>query len=343
MEEIREHLEKAQNPIFYYDNDADGLCSFLILRRYIGRGKGVAIRSFPELDEGYARKAQELKADYVFVLDKPVLSEKFVKEIDELGLPFVWIDHHDLVAEEWEKNFDNFYVYNPARNSGDDKSTEPVTYLSYKITNRKEDLWLGIIGCISDHYLPDFAEEFKEKYSEFWGKVEEPFDAYFNTEIGKIAMAFNFGLKDSVSNVVRMQNFLISCQNPGDVLQEVSGNYSFRKKHQDIMKKYYILLEKAKECVGDKLLFFEYSGMLSISADLSNELLYRFPGKYIIVAYRNGAISNLSIRGDKVKNVLAKVFEKMEGSGGGHENAVGARVATDDLQKFKEIFTSEIV
>ena len=36
--EIREHLEKAQNPIFFFDNDYDGLTSYLQLRRHIGRG-----------------------------------------------------------------------------------------------------------------------------------------------------------------------------------------------------------------------------------------------------------------------------------------------------------------
>ena len=71
VKEIREHLEKAQAPIFFFDNDADGLASFLLLRRYINRGKGVAIKSFPDLNESYARKLYELKPDYVFVLDKP--------------------------------------------------------------------------------------------------------------------------------------------------------------------------------------------------------------------------------------------------------------------------------
>ena len=99
IDEIREHLEKAQNPLFYYDNDADGLCSFVLLRRFSGRGKGVAVRSFPELNASYAKKAQELNADYVFVLDKPVLSREFVEEIAKLQLPLVWIDHHDVPRE----------------------------------------------------------------------------------------------------------------------------------------------------------------------------------------------------------------------------------------------------
>ena len=73
FEELREHLEKAQNPVFLYDNDADGFCSFVLLRRFIGRGKGVAVRTYPEIDIGYAKRAKELGADYIFVLDRPFL------------------------------------------------------------------------------------------------------------------------------------------------------------------------------------------------------------------------------------------------------------------------------
>ena len=79
VKEIREHLENARNPVFFFDNDPDGLCSFLLLQRYIGRGRGVAIKSFPELDKGYFRKIEELDADYIFILDKPLVSQDFLQ------------------------------------------------------------------------------------------------------------------------------------------------------------------------------------------------------------------------------------------------------------------------
>ena len=53
LKEIKEHLEKAQNPLFFFDNDNDGLCSFLLLRRFIDRGRGIAIKSFPDLNVSY--------------------------------------------------------------------------------------------------------------------------------------------------------------------------------------------------------------------------------------------------------------------------------------------------
>lgn len=342
MRKIREHLENAQNPLFYYDNDADGLCSFVILQRFLGRGKGVAIKSFPELDVKYAKKAQELNADYVFILDKPIISRGFVEEITKLQLPIVWIDHHEVQTENFEKQFENFFSFNPIRNRGKNKSSEPVTYLCYKLTERKEDIWLAMMGCIADHFLPDFSEEFKALYPEFWGDVKAPFDAYFGTEIGNIAKAVNFGLKDSVSNVVQLQKFLISCKGPSYVLSEMSTNYSFRKKYQDITKKYNILLKKAKESLKNNLLFFEYSGETSMSADLANELIHIYPGKTIAVIYKKDIIGNVSMRGKSAKKILEKVLKEIEGSGGGHEEAVGARINIRDIPSFKKILEEEV-
>jgi len=340
INEIKEHLEKAQNPLFYYDNDCDGLCSFLLLRRYIGRGKGVAVRSFPELDAQYARKARELNADYVFILDKPVVSRDFVEEIDRLQLPLVWIDHHNVSSPDL-KEFKNLFIYNPTKNK--EKSEEPVTYWAYQIAKRKEDIWLAVIGCVADHHLPGFAEEFASEFPEFWGKVKKPFDAYYKTEIGRIAQALNFGLKDSTTNIIHLQNFLITCKGPQDVFLEVTANQSFRKKYTDIRKKYDLLLEEAKQEVSGNLIFFEYSGEISMSSDLSNELSYIYPDKYIAVIYKKGGISNISLRGRKVKGILENIIKKIENmSGGGHEDAVGARIKTDDINKFKSALLEQI-
>lgn len=343
IEEIREHLERAQNPVFLYDNDADGLCSFILLRKFINRGKGVAIRSYPDLNEQYAKRAIELNADYVFVLDKPLISKEFVEALDKVQIPVVWIDHHDVSDEGYERDFTNFYLYNVAKNKGKEKSDEPVSYWAYKIAGRKEDLWISMMGCISDHYLPDFSNEFAENYGEYWGKVKEPFDAYYKTEIGRIARSLNFGIKDSMSNVVNLQNFLIKCKGPSEVFSEVIHNESFRKRYEEIKKRYDSLLEKAKESVEEDLVFFEYGGEMSISSDLANELYYTHKGKYVAVAYTKGAIANVSLRGKGVKKILDRILKQMENaSGGGHEDAVGARIKAEDLGRFKELLKKEM-
>lgn len=340
QQELKEHLERAQNPIFFFDNDADGLSSFLIIRRWLGRGKGVAVRSYPGLNESYAKRAQELNADYVFILDKPVLTREFLSIIDQMNLPCIWIDHHINQNEDFSdlKSFESFnYAY-------DGKSGEPVTYVSYKLTGRKEDLWIAVAGCIADHYLPNFAEDFAKEYPELWGKnIEEPFDAYYNSEIGKIAQSFNFGLKDSITNVVAMQNFLILCASPADVFSEVIGNKAFRDKYFNLKKKYDLLIEESKKAVFGKLIFFTYGGETSMSGDVSNEISYRNKDKYVAIGYVDGASCNFSLRGTNVRLLFEKVSAQMEEiAGGGHLDAIGARVRTSDLEKFKELLIKEI-
>jgi len=350
VKEIKEHLNKAQNPLFFFDNDPDGLCSFLLLQRYIRRGKGVPIKSFPELTVDYFRKINELNADYVFILDKPVVSEEFFKKIEQVNIPTVWIDHHFIDKKDIPK-FVNYY--NPFFNRP--KTTEPVTALCYQISKKKEDLWLAIIGCISDKFIPDFYSEFEKDYPDFTIKRKNAFcqnsssikcqiscsafDIFYKSQIGKIARIFSFALKDKTTNVISMLKFLMKVKTPYDVLEETNKNYTMHYRFKQIDPKYQKLLKKAIaiEKKSEKILFFQYGGDLSISSDLSNELSYLFPKKIIVVIYITGIKANISVRGKKVREITLKAIRDLDdATGGGHENAVGAQIKVEDLEKFRK-------
>lgn len=331
--EIREHLGNAQNPLFFFDNDPDGLCSFLLLQRYIKKGKGFPIKSFPALTSDYFRKVNELKADYIFILDKPVVSKEFWKEVEQVNIPVVWIDHHEIDKENIP-HFVNYY--NPLMN--EHPTNEPVTALCYQITQKKDDLWIAIIGCISDKFVPDFYPEFKKNYPDLSINSKNAFDIFYKTSIGKIANLFSFALKDRTTNVINMLKFLMKVETPYEVLEESSKTYNMYSRFKQINKKYDKLIEKAKSLVNDnKILFFQYAGDLSMSSDLANELSYLFPGKIIVVIYIKGVKANISVRGKKIRDLLLKSIEKLEGAtGGGHEDAVGAQIRIEDLEIFKK-------
>ena len=332
--EIREHLEKAQNPVFFFDNDADGLCSFLLLQRFIGRGKGVAMKS---ADSGnYFKKVQELNADYIFILDKPVVSEKFFEEVRQINIPVVWIDHHDMGNEIPE--FVNYY--NPLLNKG--KTNEPVTELCYGVAEKKEDLWIAVVGCISDMRIPKFYSEFKEKYPDLVINSDNPLEIYFKSQAGKIAKIFNCALKDRTTNVVHMLKFLMKVKNPYEVLEESNSNQAMHKRFNEINERNQKLLDKVDSNQG-KVLFFQYGGEMSISAELADGIRYKFPGKIVVVIYVAGEKVNISVRGENVREMVLEVIKDLEGAtGGGHENAVGVRVKVKDIEKFKKRF-SELV
>ena len=335
IKEIREYLEQSHNPLFFFDNDADGLCSFLLLRRAFGKGKGVPIRSFPELNASYFRKVQELKADYIFILDKPLVADEFLKEAEKYNIPIVWIDHHEI--QNANRFSELVKYYNPTLN--EQKSTEPTTFLCYQVANKKEDIWFAVVGCISDRHLPDFYEDFTKKYADLSIESKNAFDVYYTSQIGKIARIFSFALKDSITNVVNMLKFLVQVKMPYEILEEDKRNYTMHKRFRQIHGRDMKLLIKAEDHYkkGGKLLFFQYGGDLSISSDLSNELSYRFPKKIIVVVYVTGIKANISVRGEKIREAVLKSIEDIDGAtGGGHENAVGVQMRIENLGKFRK-------
>jgi single-stranded DNA-specific DHH superfamily exonuclease len=336
IKEIKSHLEKAQNPLFLFDNDVDGLCSFLLLARYIKRGRGVAVKSFPDLDKSYIRKVNEFKSDYVFVLDKHAVSEEFFKELKIQNIPCVWIDHHE-VDVSLPKDTDVYY-YNPMKNENiSERKNEPTTYLAYQVVQNKKEMWLAFIGCLSDGYVPDFIEEFRKNYPDLLPlQIKTAFEGVYNTEIGKISRVLNFALKDRTSNVVKMIKYLLKLESPVLILEERENN-SILQRFNQINKKYLKILEKAKRFSRGKLLFFQYGGDLSISSDLSNELSYIYPEKVIVVAYLKSTKANVSLRGENVRKLTLEAIKGIENAtGGGHENATGATLPIEDLLRFKE-------
>ena len=64
--------------------------------------------------------------------------------------------------------------------------------------------------------------------------------------------------------------------------------------------------------VFGNLIFFDYCGDLSISSEISNELCYKYPGKYICVAFIKGGISNVSLRGKSIKKILEKIQHQIK-------------------------------
>jgi len=335
IEEVREYLERAQNPLFLFDNDVDGLSSFLLLRKFCGKGKGVAIKSFPELSVAYARKLHEFNPDYVFVLDKPLIENAFIDSANEINVPIIWVDHHPPPENS---SAPGVHYFNPLL--GEEASNEPTSYLCYKITKRKEDMWLAMIGCLSDWYLPEFSEDFAKEYPELFSMTKNPAKALYESELGKMIRILSFALKDRTSVVVKMLRNLLTIENPKELVDITSKTAAIHRRYKQINRKYEKILEKAKKIARDhdkRILFFQYSGELSLSSEIANELTYLFPEKIIAVAYIRGSKINVSIRGNiNVRELVAESLKGIESTSGGHEHACGATLNVEDLPKFRD-------
>ena len=299
IKDIKYHLENAQNPLFLYDNDPDGFCSAILLRKYIGRGKGVAIKSFPELEKNHFRKVDELNADYIFILDKALVSEEFFEKAKKKNIPVVWIDHHETEQEipSW------VHVYNPQLDKN--PSDEPTTFLCSQINNKRENFWIVVAGCVSDHYFPECYTKFKEDYPELSIDSSDSFEIFYNSQVGKIARIVHFGLKDRTTNVVKMFKYFVDAKGPYDILNENKKNSSMHERFESLNKKFEKFVKKAEKNVNEKILFFKYSGETSMSSDIANYLHFKFPEKLIFVAYLAGGKTTISFRGEKVRKKIS--------------------------------------
>lgn len=331
LSKLREILERAQNPLFFFDNDTDGLCSYILLKKNLQRGKGVAIKSFPELTESNLRKVDELNPDYVFILDYSLISKEFIAGLQEKNVPLVVIDHHKVENRDYIKDYAE--VFNSLK--------EPTTYICHNLFNKKENEWLTLVGCIADVFKPDFSEEFAEENPELFDNDLETFNCLYKTEIGKVARMLDSGLRDSTTNILKLMKFLEKTNSISDILQETKETKELHKKFNKMESYIEKVILKAKKT--EKLVLLEYSGENSLSSEISNKLLLDNRNKLIIVAFKRSDYCNISIRGKRSREILLKSMEGIEGaSGGGHEEACGGRIPTDNWEAFKEKIMKEL-
>ncbi|MFH0751996.1 MAG: DHH family phosphoesterase [archaeon] len=334
IKEIRQLLHQSERPLFLYDDDPDGVTSYLLLKRYCRKGRGIVVKSSPIIDQRYVKKINEINPDQVFILDKPIVEQEF---IDATDVPIVWIDHHSPVERE------NIKYFNPMKN--DNKDNRPTSYWCYKVT--QQDKWIAACGILGDWQIPDFLEDLIKEYPGLIGHITDPGEALYTTELGKLIRIIGSVLKGSTTEVNRAVSILTRLNNPYEILNETTsrGKYLY-KKYLAIQEPYQKLLKKARSKVKkDKLLLFTYpSTKLSLTGELSNELLYLYPDKVILIGREKEDRVIMSIRSQKGKlpKIVKKSMEGLDGYGGGHENACGGSVSKNDFKIFIERFKKEV-
>lgn len=62
INEIRKELDTSFNPLFFFDDDPDGLSSFLLLYRYVREGHGIVVKATPDLRVDFAKESRRVYA-----------------------------------------------------------------------------------------------------------------------------------------------------------------------------------------------------------------------------------------------------------------------------------------
>ena len=335
LNELREELQTSKRPLIFFHDDPDGLASFLLFYRFIGDGKGIVLKTTTEMGEQFAGNVERYAPDKVFILDKPIVSQDF---LDKVNVPVIWVDHHTPVKRHKVKYF------NPRVNEPD--KNYPASEICYKAV--KQDMWISMVGCVGDWVLPDFTEQIKKEYPDLLDKnITRPEDALFSSKFGRLARIFSFCLKGKMDDVKKCIKIMTRIKTPYELLNQETPQAVFvYKRYEKINREYQETLEKAvKSKTNDKLLLYIYEeNRMSLNSDISNELLYRFPEKVIIVGRKKSGEMKLSIRASSyiLPPIIKKALEGCEGQGGGHEHACGANVKAEDFKKFIEQFRKQI-
>lgn len=330
LNKIKEELDNCKRPLFFFHDDADGLCSFLLLYRYKKEGKGVAVKTHPRMDIRSVRKVSEYLPDKIFILDMPLVEQDFFDAVLKMKIPIVWIDHHDPA------NVKDILYFNPRKHNPKDDAC--ITRICYKVV--KQDLWIAMVGAVGDWQKPPFWEKFVEECPDLLGRdIKTPEDALFRSKLGELVKVFSFVLKGRTEEIVNCMKVLTRIKDPHEILDKTTPQGNFVYKRYEKIKSFYdeLLKSALKKADKGRFFIFIYKGeRFSFSSELANEVLYNNPSKIILIGREKGGEIKYSIRGSNVllPPILKKALEGVKGYGGGHEHACGACVKVEDNPRF---------
>lgn len=343
MQEIKKELDGSERPLFFFHDDADGVCSFLQFYKHANKGKGIVIKSTPKIDENHVAAVKNYEPDKIFILDLAMVTQDFV---DAVNQKIIWIDHHDR-QDIGENAIRGVKYYNPKQNNKEYNTC--IAKISYDIF--KEHLWLGAIGTVGDWQLQeDIRNEINDKLPDLFDKkITLPAEALFTTKIGELAKIINFCMKGNIKEVHKTFKVLTRINSPYELLNQESEQAKFvMKRYKKFADSYNRLLKDAenKYNKNESVLVFTYPGHeVSLSGELSNELLFKYPDKVIIIARHHDGKMKTSFRSSgeiKVKNILEKAIVGINGRFGGHEYACGGMVEDSDWDEFIENIKDEL-
>lgn len=332
LDTFKERLLASARPLFLFDDDCDGMASFVQLYRMKGEGKGVVVKASPKVDATFLRKVDEYQPDLIVILDKPIVLEEF---FEGTQTPILWLDHH---APQDVSKWKHVTYFNPRVH--DDADNKPTSYWCYLIAGGP--LWVATVGIVADWHIVDCVTDFAKQYHDLMpSQWDHPEDLLFreDSKLGKLIKMISFSLKGTAQDMMKSVLVLTRIESPYEIVNQTTSRGKFvYKKYGKIARKYDGLLSRAKKAADDTLLHFVYvDDEMSLTSDLSNELLYLFPEQLVVVGRKHEGEVKFSLRSASkydVASMLPEALKGVSGYGGGHMYACGACVKEQDVDRF---------
>jgi single-stranded DNA-specific DHH superfamily exonuclease len=332
---IRDH----DNFSLLYHNDTDGIVSaFFITKTLRSLGKKISESMPMDYSDFEKRRMPRLTKD-VITCDIGASGMNLSKTLR--GKNILVIDHHELVPPR------KFLLINP-KAWGDFRYT-PCSLLTYLLFGDYAEgyAWLSAVGTVADAGAKDnkkFVKNAAKTCGIGMGKDQYMWDTDFGKAAGMInSMTVLHGKKGSRKAL----SILLGSESIDEVLKEnvlvraykttnreiTSILKDFRKRHEDIDGKIYIYELNPKDD--------NYNSTMATILGLKKE----FSRKIIVMMVKDRGTKNMRVslrangvgKGASLPKALEKVFDKMDGQGGGHNKAAGATIKAKDKEKFKAL------
>lgn len=343
---IQNILEKVQNPVYLFDDDPDGLCSFTLLYKHLQKGHGIIVKNSPEVKSNiFGDKIDGYNPDCIIILDKPMVEEEF---LDHFNCPIIWIDHHEPQNPKQK----HVTYANPLNHSKENTPTSRQVWEIVKKAN-PENLWIATTGCVGDWFYPkDMIKELKKVYPSLIVKGKTAPECLFTEDIGIIVKTIYFNLKGKMSDVQTAFKVFTRIEEPDEIIKGSTPKGKLLKKQFDSINKEYVKIKQnVLDLVTDNLFV---TGIIpqrkySFSSELSNEIFFMYPKKIIIVGRSSSGSTKGSIRTSydiNLPDIVHEAIVGLDGYGGGHKQAVGFCVKDEDfdmfINKVKELIEEKI-
>lgn len=331
----RTTLQNAKSPIFIHDDDADGLCSFLVLYHINNEGRNFIPKGSRRLDATHAQTIKQYHPDTIFILDLPEVEQEF---LNEFTCPIIWMDHHE------PKTRSKVTYINPRLI--DNAAYYPTTAMAYEIAQDEKFLWIATAGALADYYLPPYIKQFSKLYPQLLPKPTTLPKVLYYSNTEKLVKFFFFILKGQTQDVRDALKVLMKIKEPQEIFEETTPQGKFlHKRFTGINDKYNeILQEVLKGVTRSPILYYEYSdAKWSFTTNLANELTVRFPKKVIIIARKKDEEIKASLRAQfPIEPLIQIAMQNIQGHAGGHPNACGAVIKQECWQLFMKQFKTNI-
>jgi len=300
--------------------DADGICSLVILLRFLKR-KGVF---------------SEYRSANYQLTDVPPITLETAKVMifsdlnsdtiyDYINNASLVIDHH--IFDKRPKGA----FYNPRET---DKGLYiPASYLLYEVCRELEEMedtrWIAAVGVIGDkgELNSKICRDFVDSFDNF-DKLQKVADFIYSVYL----------IEGNIGND-KMIKALLEAKNPEDILEDPYFNFCFDEVQTEIAR-------SSRKIEKDGMVrFVEVKSRYNIKSIVAAQLLEKEKNIVVVAFSESDGFCKMSLRTDtsiNIGDIAKKAAEKSKGSGGGHEKAAGARVLKSKFSIFKEAFVSGV-